>query len=634
MSGTFAGLALAAGIVLGDAPPKPTPAVPVNFQADIRPLVAAYCVDCHNSDKQKGDLDLAAFTSPEKAMAEKEAWSLVADRVQSSEMPPPKSKQPTEAERARLLAWIGTFAPTEIDCSDAAREKALTHLRGGVTSRRMNRGEYNNTIRDLIGLDLKPADAFPADGSGGEGFDNNGDALFVSSMLLEKYLAAAEKVIDAALATDAKRDVRQRILIAAPGPQVTAKDAARSVIARFARRAFRRPVSDAEVDRLLTLFDRARQRGEPFETAIKLPLQGVLISPHFLFLVETEPEAKGIYRVNDFVLASRLSYFLWSSMPDEELFTLAAANTLHEPGMLKQQVRRMIKDPRSRAMTQNFAIQWLGIEELGESIRPSREAFPEYNDELAGFMKQETILFFDHLFREDRSLLEFLDADYTFANEPLAKLYGIVGVKGNEMRRVKVPDRSRGGILGMASILTATSFPLRTSPVLRGKWVMESILGGKVPPPPPEAGTLPKDDKADNGLTFRQRLEKHRSKPECASCHQKMDPLGFGLENFDPIGRWRDQTGGAPVDARGELPNGDKFSGPRELKDVLLKRKDEFLRNFSRKMLGYALGRGLSKYDQCVVQDATAVLRANDYRPSALIEQIVLSKTFQYRYAP
>jgi hypothetical protein len=613
------------------------------FVTDIQPLLSTYCLDCHNPDKSKGDLDLTIFKTVGDIKGSEQTFIEIADRIEQFEMPPKKSKQPTAVERAKITAWVTSYVPSQLDCSEGAREKALMHQHGGVMSRRMNRTEYNNTVRDLIGLDLKPADAFPADGSGGEGFDNNGDALFVSSMLLEKYLAAAERIISAGLAADAGADpvagadpgaaVGHKLLIAMPGPQLTAKEAARAVIANFARRAFRRPVADAEVDRFLALFNLARQRGEPFEKAIKLPLEGVLISPHFLFLVETEPSKQGIYRVNDFVLATRLSYYLWSSMPDEELFSLAAAGRLHGDEVLKQQVWRMMKDPRSKAMTENFATQWLGIGEVGESIRPSRQKFPEYDDELAGLMKQETILFFDAILREDRSLLELLDCDYTFANERLAKLYGIADVKGPEMRRVKVVDRSRGGILGMASILTATSFPLRTSPVLRGKWVMESILGGKVPPPPPEAGTLPKDDAKEKGLTFRQRLEKHRSKPECSSCHQKMDPLGFGLENFDPVGRWRDKSGGEAVDASGEMPNGDKFTGPRELKDVLLKRKDEFLRNFSRKMLGYALGRGLNQYDQCVIADATAALSKSDYHPSALIEQIVLSRAFQYRYA-
>ena len=627
----FALLAWVSPCASGDAPPATTPTI--NFQAGIKPLLNTYCIDCHNADKQKGDLDLSPFTSTEKAASDKEVWSNVAERLQGNEMPPPKSKQPTDAERVKLMTWIRSFAPTEIDCSDAAREKAMNQVHGGVMSRRMNRAEYNHTVRDLIGLDLNPADAFPADGAGGEGFDNNGDALFISPMLLEKYLAAAEKVLDAALAPNASREVRRKILVAQPGPQVSARDAAKTVIADFAHRAFRRPVTETEVNRLLTLFDRARKRGEPFEAAIKLPLEGVLISPHFLFLVETEHDQHGLCRINDFVLASRLSYFLWSSMPDEELFTLANSNQLHEPEILKQQTRRMIKDPRSRAMTENFAIQWLGIEELGTSVRPSHDRFPDYDDKLAELMKQETILFFDTIFREDRSLLELLDADYTFANDRLAKLYGIPDVTGAELRRVKLPDRSRGGIVGMASILTATSFPLRTSPVLRGKWVMETILGGKVPPPPPEAGILPKDDATVKGLTFRQRLEKHRSKPECASCHQKMDPLGFGLENFDPIGRWRDKAAGEAIDSSGVMPNGDHFSGPTELKNLLLNRKDEFLRNFSRKMLGYALGRGLGKSDQCMVKDAALSLSENGYRPAVLIEQIVLSKVFQYRYA-
>jgi hypothetical protein len=546
-------------------------------------------------------------------------------------MPPPKSKQPDETDKAKLLAWIASFAPSEIDCTPEGRARALGRLRTGVMSRRLNRTEYNNTMRDLVGVDIHPADGFPSDGSGGEGFDNNGDALFVSPLLMEKYLAAADRVLDAAFADAAARD---RLVIAKAAKDLPARYAAKRVLEKFATRAFRRPVEDAELERFLSLFDRAAARGESFDLAIRLPLKSILISSHFLFLVETEPEKHGVYRVNDFVLAARLSYFLWSSTPDDELSSLAARGTLHDPQVLGGQVRRMLKDPKSRALAENFAIQWLALDGLGVSVRPDRRRFPDYDEDLARSMKQEAILFFDSVFREDRSLLELIDSDYTFANERLAKLYGIDGVKGPELRRVALPsDHSRGGVLGMAAVLTATSFPLRTSPVLRGKWVMESLLGGKVPPPPPTAGTLPTDDKKVNGLTFRQKLEKHRSKPECAGCHQKMDPLGFGLENFDPIGRWREKVSDEPVDASGVLPGGEKFSGPQQLRQVLLKRKPEFLRTLTRKLLGYALGRGLGAIDQCTIQDATTALDRSDYKPSVLVEQIVLSDSFQYRNA-
>ena len=419
-----------------------------------------------------------------------------------------------------------------------------------------------------------------------------------------------------------------------PEGKRSAREAAKIDLASFARRAFRRPVGEDDVARLLSLFDHAQSRGDSFEASLRLALKGVLISPHFLFLVENQPEHEGVYPLGDFPLASRLSYFLWSSMPDEELMKLADQRRLGEPAVLHEQVRRMLKDPRSRALGENFAVQWLGITALGGASRPDPKRFPEFDDELVAAMRAEAVEFVGYVLREDRSLSELLDADYTFLNERLAKHYGIAGVSGVEMRKVQLVDHTqRGGLLGMAAVLTSTSYPLRTSPVLRGKWVLEEILGQRVPPPPPTAGKLPQDDNQPDGLTFRQRLESHRSRAECAGCHQKMDPLGFGLENFDPIGRWRTEQGGKPIDAGGELPSGEKFVGPRELRAVLQKRHDEFLRNFARKMLGYALGRELDRFDNCVIDSAVKRLDDDHQRSSILIDEIVLSMPFRYRYA-
>jgi hypothetical protein len=366
--------------------------------------------------------------------------------------------------------------------------------------------------------------------------------------------------------------------------------------------------------------------------ALKLPLKAVLISPHFLFLVEPEPDKDGVYELPDYPLASRLSYFLWASMPDDELLLMAAEGKLRDGGILREQVRRMLRDPRSRGLAENFTPQWLGLGALGETVRPDPQRFPEFDDALADAMRQEPICFFDDLIREGRSLLELLDADYTFANERLARHYGIEGVRGTAMRRVPLADKNRGGVLGMAGMLTVTSFPLRTSPVLRGKWVLEDLLGSRVPPPPPNAGELPKDDRNAKGLSFRKQLELHRSRSECASCHQRMDPLGFGLENFDPIGRFRTEQAGQPIDAVGELPSGEKFNGPRELRAVLLKQKTEFLRNLARKMLGYALGRQLYRFDQCVIDDSLKALEADGYKAPILLERIALSYPFRHRY--
>jgi hypothetical protein len=280
-----------------------------------------------------------------------------------------------------------------------------------------------------------------------------------------------------------------------------------------------------------------------------------------------------------------------------------------------------------------FGTQWLGISQLGELTTPDAQRFPEFNEGLAKDMREEAALLFHSVVAENRSLLDLISADYTFANEALASIYGIEGIEGPELRRVQLADARRGGVLGMAGVLTATSHPLRTSPVLRGKWVLEQLLGERVPPPPPNVPSLPEDEAHLEGMTLRQRLEAHRANPECAACHQTMDPLGFGLENYDPIGRWRVDQGGLPIDAVGALPSGETFNGPQDLKAILLQRKDGFARNLSRKMLGYALGRSLTKFDECVVNDCVAVLQQQEYRPLGMITKIVLSHPFRYRYS-
>ncbi len=612
------------------------------FEKEIRPLLTKYCISCHNAEKKKGDLDLACFEKEADVSKGEEVWAEVAARVLAHEMPPEGRKQPSIEQRRQFVRWARSVAKKSDDCKQLASDRTMNFYKGHVMSRRLSRTEYNNSIRDLIGLDLRPADRFPSDGSGGEGFDNNGDALFTSAIHVEKYLDAAEYVLSTVFkpsagdmtrfSSKALAAARARLMIAAPRPDLTPHEAARRIVARFAERAFRRPVTVAEVERLLTVFDRAQQRGDSFEMALKLPLKAVLISPHFLFLVEPEPEKDGVHELPDFPLASRLSYFLWASMPDEELFALATAGKLREENVLREQVRRMLRDPRSHGLAESFTSQWLGLGVLGETARPDPQRFPEFDDALADAMRQEPIWFFDHLIREGRSLLELLDADYTFVNERLAQHYGIEEVRGTVMRRVLLADKNRGGVLGMAGVLTVTSFPLRTSPVLRGKWVLEDLLGARVPPPPPNAGVLPKDDRNDKGLSLRKQLELHRSRSECASCHQRMDPLGFGLENFDPIGRFRTEQAGQPVDAAGELPSGEKFNGPRELRAVLLKQKTEFLRNLARKLFGYALGRQLYRFDQCVIDESVKALEAEGYKAPALIERIALSYPFRHRY--
>lgn len=630
------------------------------FESDIRPLVESYCVSCHNPDKTKGDLNLARFETQAMVQDSLAVWQRVAKRIESHEMPPQSRPQPSDAERKKILEWIGALQPAQGDCGQVASEESVSWYPGYVMSRRLNRAEYQNTLRDLFGLDLEVAELFPADGAGGEGFDNNGNALFLSAIQVEKYLEAADLAVETVLPekkygpltsvgrllkrivrlhwrqTDQEKqaaDARDRLLVAKPGPKTPPRDAAREVLQEFVARAWRRPTTPDELDKLLEMYDRGRERGDNHLTSLKLALKAALISPNFVFLVEPEPETPGVYALGDYPLAARLSYFLWGTMPDADLFALAAEGRLHEDEELKRQVQRMLLDPRAEGFADQFAAQWLSIRELGETKKPDEQRFPAFDERLARDMHQEVTLFFSNLLVEDRSLLELLDADYTFANERLAALYGIDGVTGEAMQRVQLADNHRGGVLGMAAVLTATSHPLRTSPVLRGKWVLEQLLGDNVPPPPPGVGSIPEDDHQPDGLTLRERMEAHRANPDCAGCHARMDPIGFGLENFDPIGRWRAEQAGQPVDAKGVLPSGEAFDGPDQLKEILLAKKDQFATNLTRKMLGYALGRNLAQFDDCVVTQGVKALQENGYKPSSLIQTIVLSSPFRNRFS-
>jgi hypothetical protein len=585
---------------------------PDEFAQRVRPVVQKYCVSCHGPDKKKGDLDLSIFQTTNDVLQKPEVWKLAVEKVNAFEMPPKGKPEPSHDDKAFLNRWHERLPKAKLDCAGLATDRNTRFYKGYVMSRRLNRAEIENSLRDLLGLDLKAGRDVPADGAGGEGFDTNGDTLFSSPILVEKLIDAADRVVAEALKSP---DARRRLGLGAPPAQV---------LASFARRAWRRPVAAEEVARLLPLAGR--------DPSLKLALTAILASPHFLFLVEPEPEKEGVVPLGPFPLAARLSYFLWSSTPDEALAWRAESGDLAHPESVREEVRRLLRDPRARALGENFALQWLELDPLGEAVKPDPKKFPEFDAALAADMKEEVVHLFHEIVREDRSLLELLDARHTWANERLAKLYGIDGVKGPELRRVELGGGARGGLLGMAAVHAVSSYPFRTSPVLRGKWILESLLGSKVPPPPPDAGSLSEVGPETTAQTLRQRLEKHRLNRDCASCHDRMDPLGFGLENFDVLGRWRTHDNGQPVDVVGTLPSGERFQGAEGLKKVILQRKDEVMRHLARKMLGYALGRALNKHDDCVVDDAMKALKAKDYRASALIETIALSYPFRHRY--
>jgi hypothetical protein len=426
---------------------------------------------------------------------------------------------------------------------------------------------------------------------------------------------------------------RKRILVCTPAPNAASDTCARRILSTLARRAYRRPVTAPDIDPLVALFKEGMSRGG-FDAGVELALERILVSPEFLFRIEREPAGvKGsVYRISDVALASRLSFFLWSSIPDDELFDVAAAGKLKDPAVLERQVARMLADSRSRALLSNFAGQWLYLRNI-RSVLPDPAEYPDFDDNLREAISRETELFLESMLRQDRSVLDLLRADYTFLNERLARHYGIPGIYGNHFRRVTLANDERRGLLGHASILTVTSYANRTSPTLRGKWVLENLLGAPPPPPPPDVPAL-MDRSADGKiLSMRQQMEQHRANPACAVCHRAMDPLGFALENFDAIGKWRTTSGAdkTVVDASGVLPDGTKFNGPAELRDVLLQRPDQFAHTVTEKLLIYALGRGLEYYDAPVVRRILRNAAPRDYRWSSLILGIVKSEPFQMR---
>jgi hypothetical protein len=437
---------------------------------------------------------------------------------------------------------------------------------------------------------------------------------------------------------------RRRILVCRPegdgGTSATSNaelDCARKILSTLVRRAYRRPGTDAEVDRLLPFYTAGRAEGG-FDRGIQKALERLLVSPQFLFRIERDPAnvASGTtYRVSALELASRLSFFLWSSIPDDELLDVAVSGKLKEPAVLDQQVRRMLADSRSESMVTNFAAQWLFLRDI-ESKRPDEILFPEWDETLRAAFRRETELFLNSILRENRSVLELLTADYTFLNERLARHYRIPNVQGSYFRRVTLPQGSlRGGLLGQGSILTVTSYAARTSPVVRGKWVLENLLAAPPPPPPPNVPALrTESDEPGRTLTMREATVRHRASPVCASCHAQMDPIGFAMENFDAVGKWRDSDAGAPIETSGVLPNGTQIDGLAGLKQALLAKPEHFASAVTEKLLMYALGRNLQYYDVPAVRGIVRDSARSQYTFSALVSGIVKSTPFQMRTAP
>ena len=777
---------------------------PPNFSQAGLPFLKQHCLECHSGDKPKAELSLAGFVDNASVVKKRKAWESILKMVESGEMPPEKKPKPDIKEIEAFTA----IARAVFDHHD----KNAKPDPGRVTMRRLNRVEYANTLRDLVGADFNPAADFPSDDIG-HGFDNIGDVLTLSPVLLEQYLAAAEtvsqRVILANPPAPAKRYLSGRFLqpnnaqtpqgrfrpmkpadpepvnsgpFAASGDylkfsadadlilranmyaevsekspspvkvalfisggklaesssdeevdqlmgvalkgmkplkilkifEITARDAksvqqiefpinrrgdiqraglavvkppegeeppqlfiehiwtegpletrpasqlmllkcatgkpqaeqTREVLTRLLSRGYRRTATPQEVEAMAKIVDQAVAGGEKWEAGMQWAVQALLCSPKFLFRVELDdrPDSPEARPIDEFHLASRLSYFLWNTIPDDELFDLARRGDLSKN--LEPQVLRMLKDPRaSVALVDQFAMQWLQLKRL-ELVAPDAKLFPDFNEGLRRSMLKETRLFLEAIVQEDRSLLDLLAADFTFLNEPLAKHYGIADTNGNlvgknaerdkgqpirgdEFVRVNLTNTGRGGLLTQASVLTVTSNPTRTSPVKRGRWVLEQLLGTPPPPPPPNVPELEQGEKLTGSL--RQRMEQHRANPSCASCHARMDPLGFAFENFDAIGRFREKDGEFPIDPSGELPTGEKIAGPTELKEILKTRQNLFARCITEKLLTYALGRGLEYYDRPAVDRIATALGKNGYRFSTLIVETVKSEPFRLR---
>ncbi len=588
-----------------------------SFKNETAPFIEAHCSRCHGQKRQKGGINFQpALQNPGNAAAGKR-WKQAIANVRTHDMPPDDEDDlPTDEERRKFIDSIGLI-------------KYLSPKDPGpFVIRRLTKEEYGNTLHDLFGVDVDVAGELP-DEVFGEGYLNT-----LSPLQSEQYLGIANEVLDRILAPEdaPPTGIQKSLFGETPAPGADQREAVKTVARSLAKKAYRRPPSEEEVEVLLKVFALGRDNGLAYPSSLRLMLKAVLVSPQFLFITPSNvaKQDKAIVPLDDHQLASRLSYLLWATMPDAELSALADKGELHEPAIYKAQVKRLLADDRSRALFDGFGAQWLGLEDLDRKTFDAAK-FPQMTGELRAAMYDEARLFFESVVRENRSVMSFVDSDYTYLNGALASIYGMEkNITGPAMRRVKLADANRGGVLGMPGILAVTSFPNRTSPVNRGVWVLEQVLGEVIPPAPPNIPPLEEQnqEKVAN-MTLRERTELHRTDAACANCHKILDPIGFGLENFDAIGRWRekDDTGGA-IDATGELPGGERFTTPTELKAILSTRKADVARNLTEKLLAYALCRPLEGYDQIVVDRLMESIAGDDYRMQTLVSEVVSSYPF------
>jgi hypothetical protein len=723
------------------------------FEQDVKAVLTNTCAGCHNARLASGRFAVEKFLDPASILKNREAWELILAKMRSGEMPPKGIRKPP-------VEPFVSFIQGEFDKAD----KNTRPDPGRVVAHRLNRSEYANTVRDLLGVDFRANEEFPADDSV-YGFDNIGAALTISPTHMQKYLAAAERIASRAVGGDplpkpgvfnrkdrvrrldadtiqvddiveydaeylvranlighrGKEDKAVTVVISVDGkpvktesvpvqisavnqqggatqrgtvearvflpggmhrfraefvddtdlekipadqrfnnnrniypesielsgpfapatPQKVAKKVlvcdpafgaacVDRILTGLAHRAYRRPVPRDEVAGITAIFDKAKAAGYTPAQSLQFAIAKILVSPSFLFKIERDPKPGAIAPITDVELASRLSYFLWSSMPDDELLKLAESNKLRPA--LDQQIRRMLADPKSSAFADNFAGQWLEVRGL-DGVKRDAKKFPEWTPELKDAMATETRMFFAAVMRDDRPITDFIDGKYTFLNERLAKHYGIDGVKGPDFRRVELTGDQRSGVFTQASVLTVSAYPTRTSVVLRGKYLLENLLNAPPPPPPADVPQI-NEEAVGTSLSLRQQMEKHRTDAVCASCHARMDPLGFGLESYDAIGRWRTQDGKFPVDPSGQFPNGKSFATAAEMKTLLKDNLPEFARCLAEKLLTYSLGRGVESADRRTIQDIVRQAEAKQYQFQSFVQAIVNSAPFQQRRAP
>jgi len=614
-----------------------------HYQRTVRPIFMEHCYTCHNGEDKKAGIDFDNFFFISSIVRNGELFQKIVEQVENRTMPPEMRSPLDQKEIDTVTYYINSYLQAALSEKDP----------GLIPPRRLSNQEYKYVIKDLLNLEVAVDSIFPSDPSGGEGFDNHAAVLYMSPLLVERYFDTADGLLET-LYTDTQawrkivpkyrgsiwatlRNFWYRTFFKKDVSIERPLEKASEVIIPFATLAYRGFIEPEEKSMLMDFFKETyvlfKDKEDRYDAGIKETLKLVLMSQNFLYRIESDPDIAGPYQINNFELASRLSFFLWSSIPDKHLLDVAYKEDLHHPEILEREVKRMLKDPKARRIGAQFAVQWLELKDLGEpEFQMDPEIFPDYSPSLSALMLKEVEMFFNHVLFDGQNLLELLDSEYSYLNEELAAHYGISGVEGPNMRKVAFKSDERGGILGMAGVLTATSLPNRTSPVLRGKWVLEQILGTPPPPPPPDIPDLEvSHDSTKSVETLRAVLERHRADPSCNSCHQAMDPIGLGLENFDAIGRWRTAYGKETIDPSGIMESGEIFSGPADLRKILVGKKELFAKTLSKKMLSYSLGRSLQFKDSPTIDLLQKSLLESDFNSEQFIIEITRSYPFRFK---